>query len=187
MRTDDIAAVPLGHRIRELRSARGLTLTALADGAGLSTGLISQVERGLSDPSLETLRRIAKVLDVPIFSLFRQDDAATVSVVRKNRRMRVRSPDHEIVYSRISPGGGRLEVLHGRLGPGGASAPEPWSHPSEECLVVLSGSLIVEVAGTGYELGEGDSCYFDSNLAHRYRNPGAEPAEFIVSVTPPSY
>jgi transcriptional regulator with XRE-family HTH domain len=185
--TDDISAAPLGQRIRELRGVRGLTLTALADEAGLSTGLISQVERGLSDPSLETLRRVAKVLDVPIFSLFQQDGGTAVQVVRKNRRKKVQSPDHDIVYSRISPGRGRLEMMHGHLGPGSASAAEPWSHPSEECVLVLSGAMIVEVAGDEYELGEGDSCYLDSNLPHRYRNPHASPAEFIVSVTPPSY
>jgi transcriptional regulator with XRE-family HTH domain len=185
--TEDISAAPLGQRIRELRAVRGLTLTALAEEAGLSTGLISQVERGLSDPSLETLRRVAKVLDVPIFSLFQRDGGTAVQVVRRNRRMKVQSPDHDIVYSRISPGRGRLEMLHGHLGPGSASAAEPWSHPSEECVLVLCGAMIVEVAGEEYELGKGDSCYLDSGLPHRYRNPHATPAEFIVSVTPPSY
>jgi transcriptional regulator with XRE-family HTH domain len=185
--TEEISAAPLGQRIREMRAGRGLTLTALADETGLSTGLISQVERGLSDPSLETLRRIAKVLDVPIFSLFQQDGGTSVQVVQRSRRREVRSPDQDIVYSRISPGHGRLEVLHGRLGPGSASAAEPWSHPSEECVLVLSGAMIVEVSGSDYELGEGDSCYLDSTLPHRYRNPHPAPAEFIVSVTPPSY
>jgi transcriptional regulator with XRE-family HTH domain len=185
--TDDVATAPLGHRIREMRSARGLTLSALAGATGLSTGLISQVERGLADPSLETLRRVAKVLEVPLFSLFRQEDMTCVAVVRKNRRTQIKSPDQNIVYSRISPGSGRIEVLHGELGPHSASAPEPWAHPSEECLVVLSGGLVIEVAGREYELTEGDSCYFDSHLPHRYRNPHEETAEFIVTVTPPSY
>jgi transcriptional regulator with XRE-family HTH domain len=190
--TNEMAVAPLrnfelGQRIRELRSGRGMTLTALADEAGLSTGLISQVERGLSDPSLETLRRIAKVLDIPIFSLFQQDGGATVAVVRKDRRTQVRSPEHEIVYSRLSAGRGRLEVLHGHLGPRSASAAEPWSHPSEECVVVLSGALVVEVAGVDYELAEGDSAYFESSLPHRYRNPHARSAEFMLSITPPSY
>jgi transcriptional regulator with XRE-family HTH domain len=187
VRNEDTSAAPLGQRIRELRAVRGLTLTALAGETGLSAGLISQVERGLSDPSLQTLRRIAKVLAVPVFSLFQTDDGTAVSVVRKDRRMRVSSPDHDIVYSRISSGRGRLEVLHGRLGPHSASAPDPWSHPSEECVVVLAGALVIEVAGDDYVLAEGDSCQFDSRLPHRYRNPHAGPAEFIVTVTPPSY
>jgi mannose-6-phosphate isomerase-like protein (cupin superfamily) len=54
-------------------------------------------------------------------------------------------------------------------------------------VLVLSGALIVEVAGTDYELAEGDSCYLDSTLPHRYRNPHPKTAEFLVTVTPPSY
>jgi transcriptional regulator with XRE-family HTH domain len=187
MPTDNVASASLGHRIREIRSARGLTLSALASATGLSIGLISQVERGLADPSLQTLRRIAKVLDVPLFSLFQQEDTTSVALVRKSRRIQIKSPDQNIVYSRISPGNGQIEVLHGKLSPHSASAPEPWAHPSEECLVVLSGGLVIEVAGRDYELAEGDSCYFDSNLPHRYRNPHEEIAEFIVTITPPSY
>lgn len=187
VRSEDKTGGTVGQRIRDVRSARGLTLTALAEASNLSIGLISQVERGISDPSLETLRRIAKVLDIPIFSLFQGPDADAVSVIRRDRRMRVQSPEQDITYTRISPNRGKLEVLQGRLSPRSASSAEAWSHPSEECLVVLRGSLVVEVSGEDYELQSGDSCYFDSNRPHRYKNPFDEPAEFIVSITPPSY
>jgi transcriptional regulator with XRE-family HTH domain len=184
---EDKTGGTVGQRIRDVRSARGLTLAALAEASDLSTGLISQVERGISDPSLETLRRIAKVLDVPIFSLFQGPDADAVSVIRRDRRMRVQSPEQDISYTRISPNRGKLEVLQGRLSPHSASSAEAWSHPSEECLVVLRGSLVVEVSGEDYELQSGDSCYFDSNRPHRYKNPFDEASDFIVSITPPSY
>jgi transcriptional regulator with XRE-family HTH domain len=187
VRSEDKTGGTVGQRIRDVRSARGLTLTALAEASDLSTGLISQVERGISDPSLETLRRIAKILDIPIFSLFQDQDEDAVSVIRRDRRKRVQSPEQDIVYTRISPNRGKLEVLQGRLSPRSASSAEAWSHPSEECLVVLRGNLVVEVSGEDYELQSGDSCYFDSNRPHRYRNPFDEPSEFIVSITPPSY
>jgi quercetin dioxygenase-like cupin family protein len=77
--------------------------------------------------------------------------------------------------------------MQGVLPPGGASAAEPWSHPSEECALVTVGRLVVEVAGTEYALSAGDSCYFDSRLPHRYVNPYDEPAEFVIAVTPPGY
>ncbi|PZG21096.1 helix-turn-helix domain-containing protein [Nonomuraea aridisoli] len=177
----------IGARIRELRTERGLTLAQLAAAAGVSSGLISQVERDLADPSLETLRKIARVLDLPLFSLFQEPAAAAVAVVRREGRMLVRSPAGGISYTRVSPGHGRLEVLEGCLLPGGSSAAEPWSHPSEECVLVLRGRLVVEVSGTEHLLEEGDSCSFDSSLPHLYRNPGEEPAGFLVTVTPPSY
>ena len=177
----------IGTRIRELRSERGLTEAELATAAGVATGLIGQVEGDRADPSLETLRRIAKALDLPLFSLFQEPDPALVAVIRHEHRVRVKSPSDGITYARVSPGRGRLEVLEGHLLPGGSSAAEPWSHPSEECVLVLRGRLVVEVSGIDHDLEAGDSCYFDSSLAHRYRNPGAEPTDFIIAATPPSY
>lgn len=164
-----------------------MTLVELARTTGLSAGLISQVERGLTDPSLETLRRIARTLEVPLFSLFQDITEGAVAVVRRDRRMLVRSPQGGITYARISPGNGKLEVLEGTLGPWASSSAEPWSHPSEECVVVQRGSLLAEVAGEAFELGPGDSCYFDSRRPHRYVNPSDEPATFLISITPPSY
>lgn len=62
-------------RIRELRLRKGLTLHQLAGLTGMSVAMISQVERGITDPSLETLRRISEALEVPLFDLFREDEA----------------------------------------------------------------------------------------------------------------
>lgn len=164
-----------------------MTLTELARRTGLSPGLISQVERGQTNPSLDTLRRVAEALDVPIFELLDEAVPERVAVVRKDRRMLVGSPHGGIAYTRISPGRGQLEVLEGALEPGGASAQEPWSHPSEECIVVTGGNLVIEVDGNEHELSTGDSCYFDSRRPHRYLNRSAEQTTFIVTVTPPSY
>jgi transcriptional regulator with XRE-family HTH domain len=177
----------LGVRIRELRTARGMTVVQLAAAAGVSTGLISQVERGLADPSLETLRKISRALETPLFNLFQDHDQASVAVVTRARRVLVQSPTGGITYSRVSPGHGRLEVLEGHLLPGGTSSTEPWAHPSEECVLVLHGQLVVEVAGQEHVLDAGDSCYFDSTIPHRYVNRAETPVDFIVAVTPPSY
>ena len=174
-------------RIREFRTLRGLTVRQLADQAGVSTGLISQVERGVTDPSLETMRRIAEVLDIPLFSLFQEPDEETVAVIRHDDRYRISSPHHAITYTRASPGGAKLEVLEGVLEPGGASSDEPRSHPSEECVVVIAGRLTVQVGEQTHVLKTGDSCHFDSAIPHRFRNDGRTVARFLVSVTPPSY
>jgi quercetin dioxygenase-like cupin family protein len=163
-----------------------MTVTELARLAEVSTALISQVERELSDPSLATVRKIARALDTPLFSLFSEPDPDDVAVVRRAARMTVQSPSG-IAYSRISAGRGRLEVLEGTLPAGAASAAEPWSHPSEECVLVTEGKLVVEVAGEEHHLDSGDSCYFDSRLPHRYLNPAETTAVFLISITPPSY
>lgn len=174
-------------RIRELRIARGLSARELAEQANVSSALISQVERDITDPSLETMRRIASVLEVPLFSLFQEDVADQVAVIRRDRRLRITAPRGALTYTRATPGGARLELLEGVLEPGKASSDEPWSHPSEECVVVLEGRLTVHVGGDMHHLEEGDSSTFDSRLPHRYSNESDAVARFMIAVTPPSY
>lgn len=177
----------LGGRIRSLRQEHRLTVRQLATSANLSPALISQVERDLTDPSLDSLRRIAQALGVPLFDLFQEPEETAVAVVRSEARTRITTPHGELTYARLTPGMGKLEVLEGVLQPGAASSREPWSHPSEECAVVTSGTLTVEVGTQRYLLEAGDSCRFDSRLPHRYVNEQTTPAVFLLSVTPPSF
>jgi len=174
-------------RIRELRLARGLSARALAERANVSTALISQVERDITDPSLETMRRIASVLEVPLFSLFQEEELDQVAVVRRDRRLQITAPNSALAYTRATPGGSRLEVLEGVLEPGKASSDSSWSHPSEECAIVLAGRLTVHVGGDVHELAEGDSITFESRLPHRYSNESDVVVRFLIAVTPPSY
>lgn len=182
-----MGADTIGHRIRAARTESRLSLRDLAAAAGLSPGFVSQVERGLTDPSMESLRRIAAALHVPMFDLFQDGSGNGPAVVRAGSRVSIQSPQGGITYSRITPGAGRLEVLEGLLEPGGLSSPDPWSHPSEECVVVQSGRLVVEVDGHRHTLDTGDSCSFNSRLPHRYLNESEDPVSFLLAITPPSY
>lgn len=177
----------VGERIRSLREQRGLSVRKLAERTGLSTALISQVERNITDPSLQTLRAVAKVLQTPLFDLFAAPDTTDVAVVRAEARTALRSPHGGITYTRLSPGAGRIEVLEGVLEPGASSSDEAWSHPSEECVIVSEGQLVVEVRTQTHILGPGDSCYFDSRLPHRYYNESGRRTRFTLAITPPSY
>ena len=177
----------LGGRIRALRHDRSLSVRQLAAEVGVSAATISQVERDINDPSLNTLRRIARALDTPIFDLFTVPGASTPRVIRHAERILAHAAHGEIEYWRVSPPGSKVEVLEGVLAPGTASSQEMWAHPAEECAVVLTGALQLEVGDELHELTVGDSASFDSRLPHRYVNPGSRTAQFIVSVTPPSY
>ena len=177
----------LGERIRAIRLERKLSVRKLAADIGVSPALVSQVERGINDPSLDTLRRIAQALDTPLFDLFQEPVHTSVAVVRAEDRALIRGAHASISYARVSPGVGNLEVLEGVLGPHGVSSEEPWAHPSEECVIVTSGQLTVEVGDERHLLRSGDACYFDSRRPHRYVNEHATAAVFMLSITPPSY
>lgn len=163
-----------------------MSLRSLATTAGVSVGLISQVERGLTEPSLETMRKIAAALGVPLFSLFGSEEH-DVEVIRADSRIEIKSPHGGIRYSRLSPSSGAMELLEGALGPHRRSSPEPHTHPAHECLLVLSGRLTIHVDGASHDLAVGDTCYFDSQHPHFYENKHEEEATFLLAVTPPSF
>ncbi|MYU22681.1 cupin domain-containing protein [Streptomyces sp. SID8352] len=176
----------LGDRLRELRHTRGLTLRELAGEAGVSAALLSQIENGNADPSVATLRKLAGVFDSDIAALFSEPNAPMVHISRPGTRSLLSAPQGRITYERLTPGRGDLEVLRANLAPGDVSSAEPWAHPSSECALVLSGTIVVEINEENHELLAGDSVTFDSRLPHRYLNTSREPAALVIAVTPPT-
>lgn len=175
----------LGDRLRSLRQAHDLTLRQLAARAGVSAGMLSQLENGAAEPSLATLRKLAQVFDTSIATLFDDPDMPRVVVTTREQRMRLGAAREHITYTRLTPGSGDLEVLEAHIEPGQVSSDEPYGHPSTECATVLAGRLDVEVDGHVHHLGEGDAITFDSRLRHRFANPYDEPARLLLAVTPP--
>lgn len=137
------------------------------------------MENGRADPSLETLRRLAEALGVPLFDLFQDGVPSPVNVLRAGSRVSVTTPTGSLTYEKLSPPSATLEVLRGRLEPTDVSSLEPHAHPASECVVVESGEMVVEVAGERIELGAGDSATYDSRLPHRYLNESGSVAVFL--------
>lgn len=194
----------LGRQIRTLRTARSLSAVALARRCGVSPSLISQVERGLTAPSLEVLWGIARALGVPIGTFFQGDDPAGWSaagafagdgarggpkgiVVRANRRKRL-GLTPSLTYQLLSPDlQRRIEFVWVEFGPGEEGPIERFTHPGEEQMVVVQGEMHVYIADETWVLGTGDAITFDSALPHRAANLGSTAAIVIAAITPPSF
>lgn len=177
----------IGSKLRKARQERGLSLQDLADGTNLTTSFLSQLERDLVNPSLETLRRICKALDFPMFLLFVDEEPRQI-LVRRDQRQRL-AGESGGVFERLSPihHQHKLELILLRLEPRGTNHPEPWTHPGEEVALCLRGAVEVHVADNVYRLEEGDCLYLDSTVPHQYRNPSAGEAHVLLAMTPPSY
>jgi transcriptional regulator with XRE-family HTH domain len=179
---------PLARQIRHLRRDKRLTLRALADRAGVTESFLSQVERGITSPSISTLRRIAAGLDQSIGSLF-ADESEPGRVTRVTDRRIIEYPglgsrDEFLTRSQD----GRLQVIESVIEPGGGTGDEPYTHESdEECVVVLEGSLDIWIDGVLYHLDAGDSITHSSRLPHRNQNTGPRRTRVLFILTPPSY
>ncbi len=175
-----------GRLLRELREEYGLTLRELSVKTGLSTSLISQLERGVTSPSLQSVRRLAEALQVSIFQLLAADTRG-YSYVPADRRRKLVLQHGEISYELLSPDTKRrLEVWLGTLGPGATSGDEPSIHQSEEFILVLSGHMEIEIGSQRQILGPGDAIQYDGSQPHKIWNHATEPLRFVSALTPPT-
>ncbi|WP_156179702.1 cupin domain-containing protein [Bradyrhizobium sp. LTSPM299] len=175
----------VGRRIRDLRRARAMSLEVVAARAELSIGFISQIERGLSSPSLRVLATLADVLGVGIAGLFGatpNDDGASNGVVtREVQRAELKLWRTGISKQLLSPAGteSRLNLFLVQLEPGGNTGDEFYTHDGEEAGLVLEGEMILTVDAETWTLKQGDSFRFASRRPHRFSNP-ADDAKAVV-------
>lgn len=176
-----------GEKIRAKRMERKQTLKGLADATGLTQGFLSQVERGLTEPSITSLRRISHALEVPIFYFLMHEEKAN-PVVRRNERKVLKFPDSHLTFELLSPDLNRsLEMMMARLEPGAYTCEEPLTHPGEENIVVIQGKMKIQVGDDIYHLAEGDSIYYFSSIPHKIWSTGQDDLVFISAITPPAF
>ncbi|MFX0198927.1 MAG: helix-turn-helix domain-containing protein [Candidatus Hodarchaeota archaeon] len=188
-------------KIRKIRLEKDLTIKKLGERAGLSNGFISQVERGVTKPSMESLKKITTALGITMANLFEDTfdasslassaqelrDIDNVKVVKRDRRKKLILPKGEIMYHLLSPDLNRkIEFILLEIERGGESGDEHYAHEGEECGIVLKGKLELIIDNKSYILEEGDSIYFPSNLMHGWRNVGDDRVMAVWAITPPS-
>lgn len=178
----------LGERLRGVRLAMGLTLKEVAARSGLSRAFLSQVERNRVSPSVASLTRIAKALDLSLSGLF-APRADGEGLVRSGRRARITYGTNRYVDELLSPSlSGHLLALLSTIQPGANSGDEPYAHDAdEECIFVIEGSLEVTVEDETYKLRTGDALTFVSRRGHGWRNSGTKRAVVVWVITPPRY
>ncbi len=177
----------MGSIIRRLRRKQDMSIEQLAEKTGLSTGLISQLERDITGPSVASLWKISKALNVSINYFFEEYEGNN-PIVRKSERKKIQLPNSNITYELLCPDLQKaMEVLLVEIEPGECSTEELISHEGEECGFVLQGTLKIKWGDKEYMLDEGDSIYLDSTVPHRYVNCGDVTSISIWSMVPPSF
>lgn len=183
-----------GSRIRSLRKLKGMTLMQLSQRTGLSHGYLSQIERGISQPSIASLVDIAQALGVTMQWLFAEPDAdkreKTEEVeddrlVRKERRIEIEYKDGIIDQLLTPRSNNHMEIIHSTYPPGTRS--DPYSHKGHEAVLVLSGRLEVEVADSKFVLEADDCLSFTSSEPHAHANVSDGVTVALWFVTPASF
>lgn len=182
----------LGHQIRDLRRAKGVTIPELARRIDRSVGWLSQIERGMSEVTISALHQIAEALEVTISWFFANGAPASADevgiVVRKGQRRTLDFQGSGVHEEMLSPSlNGALLVVETTFAPGASTGDRDRERRGEEAGVVLSGTLELSVDGRRLVLRAGDSFAFTRRGPHRCHNPGKVPAVVLWITTPPSY
>jgi transcriptional regulator with XRE-family HTH domain len=202
------AADRVGERVATHRKERQLKVSELARLVGVSPSLISQIERGQSQPSVATLFALAESLEVPVDAFFVKDGAIPSAdsrdsqsevapaesephepgaqperyVVRADARSAI-SIEGGVLWERLTPQTlPDVDFLELIYEPGAESNPALYRHPGTEMVLVLSGRFDIYVGFERYELGAGDSIHFPSTFPHRYVNPTEEVSRAVTVI-----
>ena len=177
--------IDVGKSLRQLRKEQELSLSALAEVSELNINTLSLIENGKISPSVSTLQKLARALDVPIAAFFRAGaEKEKIIYQRAGQRPRV-TFDH-----------GKLEDLGTELASrwaepfvvileaGADSGETPILHTGLEFVYCLEGYIAYTVESQRFVLGPGDSLLFEAHLPHRWQNTESVPARSLLVLCP---
>jgi transcriptional regulator with XRE-family HTH domain len=176
-----------GRRLSKRRKELGFSLRELADRTQLTASFLSQVERGVTNPSLNSLQRIADALSVPLL-FFLAEDKHKSRIVRSQNRPEMKLSDSNIMYELLTPDlSGKFEVVCGTLKPGVENIVRRLSVETEEFIIVLEGSLLVGLGDEEFILHPGDTIYFDGAMLRKLTCASPDEVRWISVITPPVF
>ena len=180
----------IGREVRDRRKKHGMTVAELAGLADLSPGMLSKIENGHTSPSLATLQSLALALNVSVTAFFRRFEE------RRDASF-VKAGDGLTIQRRGSRAGHEYELLGHSVGKAGSVEPyivtltdasevfPSFQHGGVEFIYILEGKLDYHHGGVTYEMGPGDSLFFDAEAAHGPERLVETPIRFICVITSP--
>lgn len=177
----------LARNLKRWRGERGFTLDALAARAGVSRGMIIQIEQARTNPSVGTTVKLADALGVSITTLLDYEQGPQVRIVPASQAVRMWSTPAGSRTTLLvgTEARGPLELWSWTLRPGEAGSSDPHLPGTTELLHVSAGELTLVVDGEPHSVPAGASATFEANVPHSYRNDGADTVEMIMSVSIP--
>ncbi|MBN1586734.1 MAG: helix-turn-helix transcriptional regulator [Candidatus Omnitrophica bacterium] len=180
----------VGIQMKRLRRERQITLRELAHKVGVSASFLSQVEQGKTSPSLVTLKKVADHLQTTVGNLVgEQHKVLDDPVVREADRDAIRDIGSDIkMFVLSNPGPTKqMQPLLFELEREASSGTDVYTHYGQEFVLVLKGSLELNLEDKTYQLKKGDSIYFNSHTPHSFRNIHQGKTEALWVVTPPTF
>ena len=174
----------LGRRLKSARTEKGLTLKEVELLSGVSMTHTSQIERGMTSPTVGALEKLARALDKSTSHFIEDSSLDDVCHMPKGDRNALLYQEAGLKFSGLTAGiaRGMLHFYHVAATPV-IEEPELRSHSGEEGITVVKGSMDVIVGEKRYKLKVGDSIHFLSSQPHAIFSTSRVGAEAIWAGT----
>ncbi|MGL5312141.1 MAG: helix-turn-helix domain-containing protein, partial [Peptostreptococcaceae bacterium] len=163
----------IGNKISEYRRIHNLTIKEFSEQTNLSAGLISQLERGMGNPSLSALQSIASALNISLSSLFEEEVSNESLILRKEDRETIYNPDQKhVLYDVLTPSplNSSVELLLMNLSANSKTYGDFSTHVEEELAFILDGEVSIVFEHEEFLLREGDTIRILPNRGHKFKN-----------------
>lgn len=179
----------LGQKIKKLRKERNMTLNDLREKTNLSTGFLSQLERGLTTVAIDALEKIAGALDINISYFFPVPVGHRGIITRGYEKQLFQDEKSSLFINFLLSGNLEGKKLFPRiveLLPGEKKRTDVslYAHKGEEFIYVLEGILTLALSTGTHELYPGDSAHFLSKEPHNWINNTSRKVCILVVNTP---
>jgi transcriptional regulator with XRE-family HTH domain len=177
----------LGRVLRIYREKSNRHLGEIAEKAGISISMLSQIERGKVSPSIDTLVMVCRAQDIDIGELFRRlSPDSPVRLHKNGERLKIESNGicyEQLMTTQVSAF--PIELFLIEIGAGCSTEMSGGGHEGIEMGYVLQGGAVLTVGSADYRIDEFDSVYFAANLPHRLVNVGRRLFKAVWSISPP--
>lgn len=163
--------ITIGQNLRRVRKQRQLSLDKVADLTGVSKGMLHQIERGDTQPTVTTLWKIATGLNVSFSSLMKEDES-TISVVHRKEEPDITEDHGNCFVYVLFPFNPQtnIEIFTIVIKPKGNYTSPPHNEGVQEYITVVSGEFTFMIRDEQYVLSQGDAIRFAGNVTHTYNN-----------------
>ncbi|MBQ9495137.1 MAG: helix-turn-helix transcriptional regulator [Treponema sp.] len=178
-----------GEKLRKAREHKGLTLKVVAEKAGVSESLVSQIERNKVSPAIDTLLALADALDINLeflFDEYRRERHVKIIRVHERRSLSEDAVTYEeIALANDKDASQAFEAYIITIPAGTHTHRGSYGHIGHEYGIITKGKIVLKYEENEYELNTGDSVSFPSGSAHTLENKTKNAVEAIWIVTPP--
>lgn len=176
----------IGHKIKQLRRQKNLTLEELASRCELTKGFLSQLENDLSSPSISTLNDILEALGSSLPEFFSETKDPQKTVFHKDDFFEDDRSTYQISWIVPNTQKNEMEPILVTIPEGGETF-EMAPHSGEEFGIVLEGTVILEIAGKKQTVKKGETFYLHGKEFHKIKNENKKEAKVLWVSTPPLF